>query len=83
MPPLYSLRTDFTLLPMEEKTQFIRRYRKLRSEDLSKPATYGAAASKDKSERTKIQKDIGLTPEEIAVAKSLGLSHKDLKALKH
>lgn len=81
MPSLYSLRPDFNLLSFPDKQAFIRAYRTRRQLDMAKPATYGTAASKTKSENIKFQ-NLGITKEEIAIAKALGLSIKDIKMLK-
>jgi hypothetical protein len=81
MPSLYSLRPDFAKLSYEEQTLFIRVYRKRREDDMLKPATYGTEAAKAKAENIRFG-NTGLTPEEISIAKALGLSVKDLKILK-
>ena len=81
MPGLYDLRQDFNKLSPVEKMNFIRSYRKRRAEDLSKPATYGKKASAETASITKL-KNFGLTSEEIAIAKTLGLKPKDLAILK-
>lgn len=81
MPSLYSLRPDYNLLSYEDKVLFTRAYRTRRQSDLAKPATYGTEAAKTKSENIKFQ-NLGVSREEIAVAKALGLSIKDIKMLK-
>lgn len=81
MPSLYDLRLDFSKATSDQKIQFIRAYRKRRETDLAKPATYGAKASVSTSIKTQLQ-NIGLSPEEIAICKALGLKPKDILALK-
>jgi len=81
VPNLHSLRPDYHLLSHKEKVLFIRAYRKRRASDLAKPATYGAKATTSQTMQTKLQA-MGLTPEEIALAKSLGLKPKDILKLR-
>ena len=81
MPILESLRENFNKLDPEAKVNFIRAYRKRRAEDMAKPPTYGSTASAKKNESIRLQ-NMGLTPEEIELAKTLGLKPKDILRLK-
>lgn len=82
MPSLYSLRQDFHKLNPEKKLTFLEAYRQRRAIDLQKPSTYGVNKAKKIEEDIQIQA-IGITPEELALAKTLGLTKKDLLKLKN
>lgn len=81
MPILESLRPDFNSLSHDDKVVFLRAYRKRRLEDMAKPPTYGTKARKENNASVRLQ-NMGLTPEEIELAKALGLKPKDILKLK-
>ena len=74
---LHQLRQNFSQLDAAGQTLFIQEYRARRYLDMQKTPTYG----KTKKKPTKMEA-MGFTPEEVAIAKQLGLKPKDILALK-
>ena len=81
MPTLETLRDNFDTLVPEDKVTFLRKYRKRRYEYLAKPPTYGYKAASERNSNIRLQ-NLGLTPEEVQLAKALGLKPKDILRLR-
>ena len=81
MPILESLKDNFDELVPEDKVVFLRKYRKVRYADLAKKPTYGYAAAAERNANIRLQ-NLGLTPDEIKLAKTLGLKPADILRLR-
>lgn len=77
MAKLHSVDAAWTDLGDIDKLQFLRRLRAKRDDDLSEPSTF----TKKRHDRKTVADKIAevLTPEEVEMARTLGISKKELK----
>ena len=78
MATLHGKDLAWTDLGESDKSQFLCRLRAKRDDDLSKPSTYTKKRQAKKTVNDMISDT--LTPEEVAMAKTLGMTKKELKA---